>query len=104
MARTTTRVELPHANTATIDGQQIETGTPITVDGIQGEFIFRYVWLPDGSLACFGGQGQYKEWRNFPPHRCHTIRAKRKWSRPRSEEELEVMRNRAAVARAARNR
>jgi hypothetical protein len=93
---------LPRSPIAHIDGKQIENGTTIIVDGEPGEFTFRYVWTPDGSLACFGGQGQYREWRNFPVSRCHLPKTKRKWKTERSEEQLVAMRERAMKARMAR--
>jgi hypothetical protein len=93
---------LPRESTAIIDGKPIESGTTIIVDGEDGEFVFRYVWTPDGSLACFGGHGQYREWRNFNVSRCHLPKVKRKWKTQRTDEQLTAMRERALKARTAR--
>ena len=102
MKKQITLPTFPRSPFAEIDGKQIENGTTIVVDGIPGQFVFRYVWLPDGSLACFGGEGQYREWRNFPVSRCHLPKVKRKWKTERTEEQLAAMRERAFKARTAR--
>lgn len=102
--KTLTMPLLPREPVAEVDGRQIENGQRLIVDGEPGEFEFRYLWKPDGSLACFGGVGQYREWRNFPVSRCHLPKVKRKWRAVRTDEQLAAMRERMTKARQAKGR
>lgn len=92
-------IELPHAYITTIDGKQIEAGEQITVDGESGLFKFKYVYLRDGSIVCWGGPSGHERTRSFQPARCHIKKAPRK--KPQlSDEQLEVLKERLAKARA----
>lgn len=89
----------PIADHATVDGQVIGRDTELTVTGESGIFKFRYRWLPDGSLTCYGGPAGHEQLRSFLPERCHLIKARRRWTTPRTDDQLEVMRERIAAAR-----
>ncbi len=82
-----------------VDGQTIGHDAELTVEGEQGVFNFRYRWLPDGSLTCYGGPAGHEQLRSFAPERCHLIKTRRRWSTPRTEDQLIVMRERIAAAR-----
>jgi hypothetical protein len=90
----------PIVSFAVVDGQRVEVGTQLVVDGEPGVFSFRYAWLPDKSLAVFGGIAGHEQWRNFPVERCHLPKTRRRWTTPRTEDQLAAMRERIAAARA----
>jgi hypothetical protein len=69
------------ADTATIDNTVITADTRVVVEDGEGSFVFRYLWLRDGSLVCWGGVKGHESWRNFPADKCHLVG----WVRPRSE-------------------
>lgn len=91
----------PIALTVELDGQTIEPGQPLVVDGEPGTFVFRYLWMPDSSLAVWGGTAGHAEMRNFRPDRCHIPKVKRR-RRQMTEEQREA--NRAVLAQARQAR
>lgn len=99
--RRTVPVDLPQEPFVVLDGQRIEPGQPIVIDGLRGEYVFRYRYLPDGSIAVYGGQGQYRQFRAVRPDRCHPPRKRRKrWQM--TEEQRAAAAERLAKARAAK--
>ena len=68
-------------DTATIDNTVITIDTCVVVEDYEGSFVFRYLWLRDGSLTCWGGVKGHESWRNFPADKCHLLG----WVRPRSD-------------------
>jgi hypothetical protein len=95
---------LPKAFTVIIDGQQILPGQTLRITNADGDYVFQYVWLPDGSVVCCGGSKGRKAMRAFTLDRCHLPKVKRKRQRTVTDEQLEAMRQRAANARAAKRK
>ena len=62
--------EIIRITTAEVDGQQIEAGQRLIIEGEEGVFAFRYM-NDDGSLTCWGGVNQHESWRSFRSSRCH---------------------------------
>lgn len=94
-------VDLPHQTTAIIDGKPVEPGQVLRIDGMKGEYRFRYVYLPDGSITVYGGEGQHRKFRAVAPHRCHLPKQKRRRA-PMTEEQRIAAVERMAKARAAK--
>jgi len=69
------------SDSATIDNTVITIDTRVVVEDCEGSFVFRYLWLRDGSLVCWGGVKGHESWRNFPADKCHLLG----WVRPRSD-------------------
>jgi hypothetical protein len=63
-------VEITRITTAEVDGQQIEAGQRLIIEGEEGAYQFRYLHT-DGSLTCWGGVNQRESWRSFRPSKCH---------------------------------
>lgn len=94
-------VELPHETFVILDGQRIEPGQPIQIDGLRGEYVFRYRYLRDGSITVYGGEGQHRQFRAIRPDRCHPPKKRRKrWQM--TEEQRAAAAERLAKARAVR--
>jgi hypothetical protein len=96
-------VELPHVLSIELDGKTIQRGDPIKIDNESGDWHFRYVYAPDGSIVCFGGKRGYERIIAFRPSRCHPKQAKRKTA-PMTDERREALALQLAKARAARAR
>jgi hypothetical protein len=94
-------VDLPHQTTAIIDGKEVQPGQPLKIDGLRGDYQFRYVYTPDGSIAVYGGEGQHRQFRAVAPHRCHVPKQKRRRA-PMTEEQRNAAVERMAKARAVR--
>jgi hypothetical protein len=69
-----------------IDGQTVEAGQRLLIEGEEGAYSFRYL-NPDGSLTCWGGVNQHESWRSFRAERCHMPGWVPTHDRDRSEDE-----------------
>ena len=69
------------SDSATVDNTVITPDTRVVVEDDEGSFVFRYLWLRDSSLVCWGGVKGHESWRNFPVSKCHLVG----WVRPRSD-------------------
>lgn len=97
--RKATPVALPHEYTVRIDNVEIQSGQPIKIQGEAGDFVFKYVYLPDGSVTCWGGPKGHEQFRSFPVARCGVRKAPRK--KPQfTEEQIAAMTARLAQHRA----
>jgi len=76
-------VQLPVADSAVLpDGRRIESGRELKITGEPGSFRFVAVWLPDGSLTCWGPvDSQHAAWRSFRPTRVRRVHHHRGVSR-----------------------
>ena len=67
--------------TAVIGGVEVTKGTAVTVEGLKGEFLFQYVWLPDGSFAVWDPKRH--RMRSFSPGKVRISKKRKYPTRPR---------------------